>query len=151
MAPANQKITQKVFKAICARLAEGVSLRQVAREIGVSPSTILQYKNHNTERYEQYTRAREIGYELLAEDIVDISDDGVGDTYIDEETGKTCVDHEHIQRSKLRVDTRKWMLAKMLPKVYGDRKTVDVEGNINVKHDLADRLERAQQRIKDGK
>lgn len=147
----NQKITQKVFKAICERLEQGASLRQVAREIGVDPSAILRYKNNNDDRYQQYARAREIGYELLAEDIVDISDDGVGDTYIDPETGKTNVDHEHIQRSKLRVDSRKWMLAKMLPKVYGDRKTVDVEGEINVKHDLADRLDRAAKRLKDGK
>ena len=30
-------------------------------------------------------------------------------------------DNEHMQRSRLRVDTRKWLLAKVLPKVYGDK------------------------------
>jgi hypothetical protein len=32
-----------------------------------------------------------------------------------------AVDHDHIQRSRLRVDTRKWLLSEMSPKVYGDR------------------------------
>jgi hypothetical protein len=31
------------------------------------------------------------------------------------------VDHENIQRARLRVDSRKWILSKMLPKIYGDR------------------------------
>ena len=36
---------------------------------------------------------------------------------------------EHVQRSKLRVDTRKWYLSKILPKKYGDK--INVEGNLN--------------------
>jgi len=38
------------------------------------------------------------------------------------------VDHEHIQRARLRVDTRKWILSKMLPKVYGDKFQVGGDG-----------------------
>jgi hypothetical protein len=39
-----------------------------------------------------------------------------------------AVDHDHIARSKLRVDTRKWLLAKCLPKIYGDRVVNEVVG-----------------------
>jgi hypothetical protein len=35
---------------------------------------------------------------------------------------------EHIQRSRVRIDTRKWLLSKMLPKVYGDKTEVAVTG-----------------------
>jgi hypothetical protein len=35
---------------------------------------------------------------------------------------------EHIQRSRVRIDTRKWLLSKMLPKVYGDKSEVAVTG-----------------------
>jgi hypothetical protein len=39
---------------------------------------------------------------------------------------ETVLDHEHVQRSRLRVDARKWLLSKLLPKQYGDR--VEVTG-----------------------
>jgi hypothetical protein len=35
---------------------------------------------------------------------------------------------EHIQRSRVRIDTRKSLLSKMLPKVYGDKTEVAVTG-----------------------
>jgi hypothetical protein len=49
-----------------------------------------------------------------------IADDGKNDTYEDDE-GRTRTDHDVIARSRLRVDTRKWYLSKVLPKIYGDR------------------------------
>jgi hypothetical protein len=61
----------------------------------------------------------------MAEEIVEISDEGKRDTYIDA-YGNERTDYDVIARSKLRVDTRKWLLAKMLPKVYGDRIAQDV-------------------------
>lgn len=67
----------------------------------------------------QYTRARAVGYERLAEEILDISDDGRNDTYMTESGEAT--NHDVIARSRLRVDSRKWMLSKMLPKVYGEK------------------------------
>ena len=53
----------------------------------------------------QYARARETGYAGLADDLVEIADDKLGDP----------------ARDRLRVDTRKWLLSKALPKVYGDK------------------------------
>ena len=47
-------------------------------------------------------------------------------------------DHEHIQRARLRVDTRKWMLSKMLPKLYGDKLDVAHSGAVSVKMDSSD-------------
>lgn len=66
----------------------------------------------------QYAQAREDRAHLWAEEIVDIADDGSNDYY--ERDGEQVVDHENIQRSRLRVDTRKWILSKLLPKEYGD-------------------------------
>lgn len=45
-----------------------------------------------------------------------------------ERTGATHIlcDHDHVSRSRLRVDTRKWMLSKMLPKIYGDKTTTEL-------------------------
>ena len=66
-----------------------------------------------------YARAREVAYLGLADEILDISDDSSAD-WTERDEGLS-VNAEAIQRSRLRVDTRKWVLSKMLPKVYGDR------------------------------
>ena len=62
---------------------------------------------------EQYTRAREDRAEGIFEEILDIADDGTNDMIVDPETGAERLNSEHVQRSRLRVDTRKWMLGKM--------------------------------------
>ena len=36
-------------------------------------------------------------------------------------------DGEHVQRARLRIDSRKWLMSKMAPKKYGDR--IEVGGN----------------------
>jgi hypothetical protein len=69
---------------------------------------------------EQYARAREIGYALMADDLLEIADDGRNDKFSDDD-GHVMVDHDVIARSRLRVDTRKWLLSKCLPKIYGDK------------------------------
>lgn len=79
---------------------------------------------------QQYARARELGYQVMAEDLTEIADDGTND-WQETETGQQP-DHEHIQRSRLRVDTRKWLLSKALPKIYGDKlqtQNLDKHGN----------------------
>jgi hypothetical protein len=79
----------------------------------------------------QYARARELQAELYADEIVAISDDGSNDTYIDDE-GKTHVDTDVIARSKLRVDARKWVASKLLPKKYGDKAAVELSGGVSL-------------------
>jgi hypothetical protein len=74
----------------------------------------------------QYARARELQAEHWADEILEIADDGAGDWHLGEK-GERLVDHDHIQRSRLRVDTRKWLLAKLLPKKYGDKMMAEVE------------------------
>ena len=51
--------------------------------------------------------------------LLEIADDGTND-WINRDGQRVC-DHDHVSRSRLRVDTRKWVLSKMLPKVYGDK------------------------------
>ena len=63
--------------------------------------------------------------EYWSHEIIERADDAKGDRVIDER-GALVVDHEHINRAKLRVDTRKWLMSKLLPKRYGDRVSADV-------------------------
>ena len=65
-------------------------------------------------------RAREDGLDVIAADCLSIADDGTRD-YAPSDDGREIVDHDHIQRSKLRIDTRLKLLAKWDPKRYGDK------------------------------
>lgn len=75
----------------------------------------------------KYARAREAQAELLADEIISISDDGSNDTYVTEE-GIPQVNFDNIQRSRLRVDARKWKASKLYPKKYGDKIEVENTG-----------------------
>jgi len=68
----------------------------------------------------QYALAKRDQIDFMAREIIDIADNGTNDFYEDSE-GKLKPDIEHINRSRLRVDTRKWYTSKLAPKIYGER------------------------------
>jgi hypothetical protein len=77
--------------------------------------------------------------EYWASDILEIADDGTLDTmpglnkYGDE---VQVPNHANVQRDRLRIDSRKWLLSKLAAKKYGDRMEVDVSGEVGVKVDI---------------
>lgn len=106
---------------ICTQLASGNPLSRICKQDGFPQlATVYRWLQSNAQFREQYARAREDQADTLADEIIAISDDGENDTYIDED-GKARIDHDAIARSKLRVDARKWVAAKMKPKKYGDK------------------------------
>lgn len=129
---AQDKRTPELEMEILNRLATGESLRQICRDDHMPvPSAVIQWTQKDPEFAEQYTRAREQGYLDMADELLEICDDGTNDWMKRE--GKDGEEYwqlngEHLQRSKLRVDTRKWVLSKMLPKVYGDKQINEVHG-----------------------
>lgn len=118
--------TEELAETICLRLAEGESLRSVCRDDGMPcKQTVLRWISRIPEFRAQYVRAKEEGAEAIAEELFDIADDGTNDWMekLDKE-GEVVgyqLNGEHVQRSKLRIDTRKWYLSKIMPKKYGDR------------------------------
>lgn len=117
--------TPEVARDICEQLATGKTLREICRAEGMPPeSTVRLWALDDREGFAaHYTRAREIGYHAMADDLLEIADDGRNDwmTRNSDDGAGWAVNGEHMQRSRLRVDTRKWMLSKALPKVYGDK------------------------------
>jgi len=115
----------EVAHAICARMAAGETLLQICRDPAMpARSTAYLWTVVHPEFSDMYARARKALYEHWADELVDIAEDGRND-WIERERKdgsiEMTVDREHIQRSALRVDTRKWMLAKLQPKQYGDK------------------------------
>lgn len=89
--------------------------------------TVREWRLAHTNFGLQYAQAKLIQAELLAEECLDIADDSRNDwmeSLDDEQKGNGWkLNSDHINRSRLRIDTRKWHASKLLPKKYGDYKT----------------------------
>lgn len=120
------KFTQELADQVCAKLIEGQSLRTVCLADDMPcATTVFKWLREIPEFTQQYARAKEEAADALFEEILDIADDGTNDWMEQRsEEGKDLgwrVNGEALQRSRLRVDTRKWAMSKMKPKKYGDR------------------------------
>lgn len=128
------KYTEKLASEICTRLAEGESLRQICSDDKMpSKSTVLRwlFENDKSGFQDQYARAREIQAENWADEILEVADDGENDWMKREgkdEEPYWVLNGEHVQRSRLRVDSRKWLMSKLMPKKYGDRQHLEHSG-----------------------
>lgn len=138
-------LNESMAELICTRMAEGESLRSICRD-DVMPSlgTVFRWVAKDEQFREQYEAAMGQRAESLFEEILEIADDGANDTYEAEEGKRTNTDV--IARSRLRVDARKWVLSKMLPKKYGDRIIQDV--SLTDTTTISARLKAARERIK---
>lgn len=109
---------------ICEAMASGKSLKQVCEQDGMPAySTVRKWELENAEFAALSTRAREIGCHVMAEECIEIADDGRNDWMLanDEENAGYKFNGEHAQRSKLRIETRMRLIGKWMPKVYGDK------------------------------
>jgi hypothetical protein len=122
--------SEELAAKVCTSIAEGRSLKKTCEGEGM-PSMLTVFKwlqdGELKAFHANYARARDEQVAKFADELQDIADDASNDFSVDED-GNEIVNHEHIQRSKLRIDTRKWILAKMMPKKYGDRAAVELSG-----------------------
>lgn len=117
-------------EVILERLSIGKSLREICSADSMpSESLVRKWVMQDEEFSAQYARAREAGMEALGDEILQIADSQEGDV-ITTEDGREIVNHDAIQRAKLRVDTRKWLMSKIAPKKYGDRLDLNHSGGI---------------------
>ncbi len=135
---------------MAARICEAVAittdgLKKITDRIPDFPAvdTIRLWRHRFPEFSAQYADAKRFQAELLAEEIIDIADDVTYDTLL--KTDKEGNDYEAcnsewINRSRLRVDSRKWVASKLLPKIYGEKTTT--EATVTIRHeDLLKELE----------
>lgn len=124
---AKSTFNQEDADTICAALAEGHSLLSICEAMGIPYSTARQWEEDNPEHAANSARARAMGCHVLAEQCIEIADDGRNDWMeADDGNGGTAykLNGEHVQRSRLRIDTRMRLIGKWLPKVYGEKVAV---------------------------
>lgn len=111
--PYPAKITPKVIEEVLSRIAQGETLASLGRELGFHPTAWGQRVRDDEALAIAYAEAREIGHDALADQTLEIADG-------------TRPSSEHVQLSKLRIETRLKLLACWSPKKYGNKQTVDV-------------------------
>lgn len=131
------KFSQGLFDEICEMIADGESLRDVcAREDMPNRTTFFRWLEGSEALSNQYARAKEEQADAIFDEILQIADDARNDWM--ERNGQDDdgwrANGEHIQRSRLRIDARKWMAGKLRPKKYGEKVEAEVKhsGQITV-------------------
>jgi hypothetical protein len=129
----------EIKAAICERIADGESLRQIIADEGMpASSTVFKWLNEDAQFSEQYARAREAQADALFDDLLGIADDGSNDWMERKNADGQNIgwqeNGEALRRSALRIDARKWMIAKLQPKKYGEKVTQEHTGAVSVAH-----------------
>lgn len=125
MAYSEKEITL-LFKTICNRIEEGEAVRTILKEKEM-PNTETFYKwiDNDENKAKRYARACEDRATTIFEEILTIADDQECDVYKDAD-GVVQTNHNVIQRARLRVDSRKWIISKLQPTKYGDKVDINI-------------------------
>ena len=119
---------------ICARLADGESLRSICRDpLMPDVKTVYLWMGQNAEFLQQYAQAREDQADTLADEIQDIAD--TEPAQVVDDKGIARVDSGHVNWMRLRIDSRKWVASKLKPKKYGERQILAGDADNPVKVD----------------
>jgi hypothetical protein len=126
--------TPKIAETICDLIASGLSLREICRKDEFPDfSTVKRWLRKNEEFRAQYAHAREEQADYLVDEIMEIADDGTNDWMKrqgDDGQEIEVANYDHIARSRLRVDARKWAASKLAPKKYGDKISQEISGSL---------------------
>lgn len=117
----NQKDIESIFNYVCKEIEKGKALRNVLKDNNMpSTSTFYEWLDIYPDKAKQYARATEVRAEAIFDDILSIADQNANDTYVNDQ-GLEVTNNDVIQRSRLRIDARKWVLAKLNPKKFGEK------------------------------
>lgn len=129
------KYSKALSERLCAKLAEGQSMRKVCKETKMpAMQTVFRWLRVYPYFREQYELAKQEAADALTDEMIDIADDGVmtdlvidGVPVLDPDTGEPykITTSTGVQHARLRVDTRKWIASKLKPKKYGDKVTTE--------------------------
>lgn len=142
----NGRYSDTIAQKICERLMQGKSLKEICADPRMpSMRSVTRWlaDPRLTEFRELYYYARRVQAEIRVDEIFEIADDSSDDwkpvRNKDGEVVDWKPDNEAIQRSRVRIDTRKWYASKLVPRIYGDTTVHELD----VTGDLAELLKQA--------
>lgn len=120
---AREKLDELGIDGFCDKYIDGQSLRHIAREMDISPSSILNWLEADAGRQERYQRAREECAEAMASEVIQIAEEPIPSNAFG------SLDGAAVQDKRLRIDARKWVAQKLKPRVYGEKLDLTSGGN----------------------
>lgn len=129
------KWTAEIEDEVFQHIADGKAIREALKDDWLpSWTTFNKRLASDAEFASRYAQAREVQADAIFDEMLEIADDARNDWM--EKRGSDdagwLANGEHIQRSRLRIETRKWMAGKLRPKVYGDKLDVDHKGGLTI-------------------
>lgn len=114
---------------ICEWLLDGVTLQKIAKRLNVRLGTIFVWREKHARFEEMYARARQMLAEKWGMEIVDLADTPNLGVRIKRKSNRRIevIEGDNVERSKLRVEARKWAASKVMPKRYGEKPIDDAE------------------------
>lgn len=120
------------MREICERLAAGESLLQICKSPGLpTPSTVRQWVVADWMGFAgHYTRAREAGLDVLAEQCLTIADNPAPGEVVEvgPDGARKVTRADQLGHRRLQFDARRWYLSKLAPKRFGDRVATELSG-----------------------
>jgi hypothetical protein len=115
--------SEEILELILDRITAGESLRSICRDPAMPDEMAVRkwVRKWPDTVGSQYARAREMGLESVAEEVIEIGDADI--------TVNGIPDNALVQRARLMCDNRKWLLSKLLPRQFGDKVTQELTGD----------------------
>lgn len=129
------KYSQQLADRICKAVATSpYGLHRICSENEgfPQPSTVNEWRFDYPDFSVKYARSKILQADILAEYCLKISDESTYDE-VENKMGESVFNHEYVARSRLKIDTRKWLASKLLPKQYGDRLVLEQKEEENDK------------------
>lgn len=135
------KYTKALANEICNRISsssKGIKILCEENTHWPNKDTIFTWLKNDPEFSDQYARAKRCQIECLVDQILEISDDTSQDQLVDEQ-GKIRFNPQSINRARLKIDTRKWLAAKLVPRVYGVKPGEELLVDPRLEQDIRER------------
>jgi hypothetical protein len=136
---------QATFDAVLRDIRRGVATYVATKENGTCKTEFYDAIAEDEVLADRYARAKEVACEAWADETIEIIDEEP--PLIESDNGGQRMDAAFVAWQRNRVEARKWHLAKLKPKVYGDRLNVDQEVTMHFEKQLTERLEDARKRL----
>lgn len=120
--PHTDEYMAAMIGVVCQSMREGLTARKACNMHGVQFATMRLWCSKNPDFEAQYQAARQALYEHWEEDIVDIADDQQQGFIIkDTPLGRSVESRDMMEHRKLRINSRQWLLARRVPRTFGDK------------------------------
>jgi len=130
--PEKNKFTQKLFESICNEIAtSSKGLSSICLKHNISTISFYEWLKNSDELANIYARAREDQADFLADEMLEIAGNELKTEieFIGDQGSSTTI-QDNVQRSRLMIESRKWLAMKLKPKKYGDKLDIEMQNKI---------------------